>query len=94
MHIQIDDKYAIGSDKRQFILKEKTVMENKETGEMETYWRSKHFFITMTGVVNYLVSQSLRDSEATTLATLLDDQKKAVGRLTLALEGKYKVVPA
>jgi len=94
MHIQIDDNYAIGSDKYQFIIKEKTMRKNKETGKMEVYWRPDCYFTKMSSVVDYLVQQSLRESEAQTLATLVEDQQNAVRKLTLALEGKYKVIPA
>jgi len=91
MHIEIDDQYAIGSDKYQFILKKKSRVKNKETGLMEDGWVADSFFPTIAGLTNYLIQQSLRDSEATTLNDALEDVKRTSIALELALTPKFKV---
>jgi len=91
MHIEIDDNYAIGSDQHQFILKKKDKRMNKETGEMEEYWRPDSFFSTLSGLANHLILQHTRDSAATSIADLVVSHEKAVGDIRLALCPEYKV---
>ena len=94
MHIEIDNNFAIGSDKHQFILKKKDKRKNPKTGEMEIYWRSDSYFSTLSGLANHLILAHTRDSAATTLAELALSHENAVGAIRLALCPEYKVEKA
>ncbi len=91
LHIKVDDKWAIGSDTEQFTLKRYRGMNKKVNDKMEELWVAEKYFTTIGSVAIYLVTQRLRDSDATTLAEALKVVKQACNDLDNVLKPYFKV---
>lgn len=74
MYLQINDKYRIAGDKRQWMIQTEKARKDKKTGEPIKVWESDSFFISLESAVNYLAEMSVRASDA-------DDINKALGEL-------------
>lgn len=69
--IQINDKYAIGSDVNQWMIMKPVTVKDKDTGKKETKWQSFKYFTDIEAAVRELWHLLLRQGECTGMADLV-----------------------
>ena len=88
--IQINDRYAIKSDRLNWIVAESGKSKNKDTGEIETVWISRWYFSTLRGAAKHLGNMMLRESSETSVTglhkRLIDIVDELNGKLAVELK--------
>lgn len=69
--IEINEKYALGSDDNQWKLMKKTSVKNKETGEKESAWVAFAYFSTIEASIKHMWGLLLRSGNCTSMAELV-----------------------
>ena len=85
--IQIDEKAAITSDNYCWRLSVPKMRKNEETGESEPGWTAVRYYNSLDNLVQKEVDQRLRESDASTLAELLEMQSRVFTLFSQALTG-------
>ena len=86
--IQIDKKYIITSDTRNFILNRVKTHgpESKHAGK--TYLYRVGYFNSLVGAAQAYVDRTIKDSECETMGALIDTVKGATERMELLIKGR------
>jgi hypothetical protein len=97
MIIQINERYRVTSDPNNVIIQEKRVpKEQQENGasepiEQKETWVNVSYHPTLISACIKLLDLQIKQSEATTVESLLNELKKMQGEILVAIAKKKKV---
>jgi len=74
--LKVSDKYAIASEKRQWMVQKSRVCTDKETKEVSTEWSSISFHSDLNQAVKELGQLMLRTSDATSCHELTESAQR------------------
>ena len=91
MYLQINDKYRIAGDKRQWMIQTEKMMTDKKTKVKALRWVSESYFTTLESAVNELAARQLRTCAATNVLEALGELRVITKELTDALTPHFTV---
>jgi len=87
MLIEIDDKYAIKGDRRQYMLCEKV----KPTKKQADGWKPFQYYHSLENLIQNFAEMRLRESDAEGVAEVLAENKRILRTLAGALSPHFDV---
>ena len=90
MIIPVDNEHRISSDRHQWIIQERKIVQSGNNKGKER-WEAMAYYATLQGAVNGLVQLKLRLANTETLADALDYMETLSNKLTRALTMDYEV---
>lgn len=92
MFIQIDDNYALGSDRYSWHILKWRMRKTRKTGKVEKVWEAYQWFSTVQKATQGLGELMVRESEAQTFAEALAEIESVTAKLTQALAPQYVLI--
>lgn len=89
MHIQINQQFALGSDRHAWTIKEKVTRKRK--GRLVEEWQTILWFASIEQAVHGLANLRLRQSDAQTVAEALHEVNIITAELCGALQPHFEV---